>query len=189
MAFSEYKSMKRLYDVIPELVAEPIAWGPYTDEPDTYFFVCRFHELSGDIPDLEDFPALIAEMHKRGVSPTGQFGHDYTVYSGRNPQNFPMSKSWEETFSKGLNAEFDLEERTHGPNEEMQHLRQALFEKVIPRLLRPLESGDTKLVPRIVHGDLWDGNASIDVNSGHPMIFDAVPLYAHNECKTSPSQT
>lgn len=58
--------------------------------------------------------------------------------------------------------------------------------KIIPRLLRPLESEGRTLTPCIVHGDLWDGNASVDVNTGHPMIFDGTPLYAHNECKLSP---
>jgi len=39
------------------------------------------------------------------------------------------------------------------------------------------------LVPSLVHGDLWDGNASADVETGRPMIFDATPLYAHKECE------
>jgi protein-ribulosamine 3-kinase len=175
--------MKKLHGIMPEMVAEPLAWGAYTEESDTYFFVCRFCELSEDIPDVSDFPALVAEMHKRGVSETGELGHPYITYSGRNPQFFPPSKSWEECFSKGLMAEFELEEGTHGPDEEMRRLRDGIMTKVIPRLLRPLETEDRTLVPRLVHGDLWDGNASLDVSTGHPMIFDAVPLYAHNECK------
>lgn len=182
MVSAEYESMKVLHKVIPEMVAEPIAWGAY-DEPDIYFFVCRFVELSEDIPEVSDFPALLAEMHKRGVSPTGEFGFPITTYSGRNPQYFPPSNTWEECFTKGLTGEFNLEEGTHGPDEEMRRLRQDFMTKVVPRLLRPLETEGRTLVPRLVHGDLWDGNASVDVSNGHPMIFDAVPLYAHNECK------
>jgi hypothetical protein len=56
---------------MPEMVANPVAWGSFVDIPDTYFFIQKFHEMSEDIPDFTDFPALIAEMHQRGVSPDG----------------------------------------------------------------------------------------------------------------------
>lgn len=183
MAVSEYTSMSRLYSLVPEMVAEPIAWGTYTEEENVYFFVCRFRELSEDIPDVYDFPAKVAELHKRGVSKEGSFGHSYVTYSGRNPQFFPPSKSWEECFSKGLSNEFDLEEKAHGPDPEFQKLREILFDKIIPRLLRPLEAEGRKVTPTLVHGDLWDGNTSIDVETGLPLIFDAVTFFAHNECK------
>lgn len=186
MVSSEFKSMKALYDVMPEIVAEPIAWGTYLEEPDTYFFVCRFCEMSEDIPDLYDFPELLAEMHKRGASPTGKFGMPHVTYSGRNPQYFPPSESWEECFSKGLKTVFDMEEETHGPDAELYALREDIMTKIIPRLLRPLQTEGRTLTPRLVHGDLWDGNASIDVSTGSPKIFDGVCFYAHNEYEMAP---
>jgi protein-ribulosamine 3-kinase len=189
MVSSEYKSMRLLYELVPDMVAEPIAWGAYKEEADTYFFVCRFCELSGDIPDTSDFPRLLADMHQRAVSKSGEFGLPLVTYSGRNAQYFPPSKSWEECFSKGLTAIFNKEEEMHGPNEELRMLREAIMNKVIPRLLRPLESDGRTLTPRLVHGDLWDGNASTDLATGKPMIFDAVPLYAHNECECPPAST
>jgi protein-ribulosamine 3-kinase len=183
MVSCEYRAMLELYNVIPEMVAEPLGWGSYTDIEDTHFFVCRFHELSDDIPDVSDFPALVAEMHKRGVSKTGKFGFPFITYGGKNPQFFPMSDTWEECFTKGIEWMFNVEEKTHGHDEELAELREQLVKKVIPRLLRPLETEGRKLTPRLVHGDLWDGNASVDVNTGQPMIFDATVLYAHNECE------
>lgn len=183
MVSAEYFGMKLLYKAAPELVAEPLAWGAYTEEPDTYFFICRFHELSDGIPGVTDFPKLVAEFHKRNVSETGEFGFPITMYGGKNPQTFPLSKTWEGCFSKGLEKIFDMEEQTHGPDDELQQLREGLFTKVIPRLLRPLETEGRILTPTLVHGDLWDGNASVDVATGNPMFFDATPLYAHNECE------
>ena len=182
MVSSEYEAMKVLHSVIPEMVAEPLAWGTYKAEPDTYFFVCRFCELSEDIPSLSDFPALVAQLHKRGVSKTGEFGFPFTTFGGKNAMKFPTSKTWEECFSKGIAALFDSEEQAQGPEEEMTRLREGIMTKVIPRLLRPLETEGRKLTPRLVHGDLWDGNTSVDVNTGSPVIFDGTPLYAHNEC-------
>lgn len=183
MVSAEFFAMSKLHGVMPEMVAEPIAWGTYKEEPDTYFFVCRFHELSDDIPDVDDFPRLVAEFHRRGASETGEFGFPITTYGGRNPTTFPISKTWEECFSKGLEHLFNIEAEAQEPDEEMEHLRKGIMTKVIPRLLRPLETEGRTLTPTLVHGDLWDGNASVDVNAAHPMMFDATPLYAHNECE------
>lgn len=58
------------------------------------------------------------------------------------------------------------------------------FEKVILRLLRPLETGGRSIRPTLIHGDLWHGNAETDAETGQPIIFDAASFYAHNECKT-----
>lgn len=129
---------------------------------------------------------MVAKFHELGVSKTGEFGFPITMYGGRNPQTFPLSKTWEECFSKGLDNLFNTEEKTHGPDDEMRQLRQETMTKVIPRLLRPLETEGRTLTPTLVHGDLWDGNASLDVTTGQPMFFDATPLYAHNECQLVP---
>ncbi|KAK1765477.1 Fructosamine/Ketosamine-3-kinase [Phialemonium atrogriseum] len=186
MVSNEYQSMAILYKAMPELVAEPLGWGSYQDDPEAYFFLCRFHEMSDDVPDAAEFTELIAKMHKDNPSPTGQFGFPLVTYGGRNPQFFPVTKSWEECFSTGLKMIFDLEEQTQGPDEELAVLRKGFFELVIPRLLRPLETEGRTLTPRLVHGDLWDGNTSVDVNTGKLMIFDATPLYAHNEYEMGP---
>lgn len=184
MVSSEFEAMTALYRLMPELVAEPLGWGEYEEEPDIYFFLCRFCELSDTIPDVSDFPALIAEMHKRGAAEDkGEFGFPIVTYGGRNPHWFPVTKSWEETFTKGLERAFEMDEIAQGPDEELSQLREGILNMVIPRLLRPLESEGRKVAATLVHGDLWDGNASIDTNTGLPVIFDATPLYAHNECE------
>ncbi len=178
--------MSLMYKAMPEMVAEPLGWGTYKDDPDAYFFLCRFCEMSDDIPDVAEFTELVALMHKRNPSPNGQFGFDLVTYGGRTPQYFPPSSTWEECFSKGLDYLFEEEEKTQGKEEEFTALREQVFKLVIPRLLRPLETEGRTLTPRLVHGDLWDGNTSVDVNTGKPMIFDATPLYAHNECENIP---
>ena len=40
--------------------------------------------------------------------------------------------------------------------------------KVIPRLLRPLETGGRQIKPSLVHGDLYSGNVSVDAVTGGP---------------------
>jgi len=181
MVSAEFEAMSALFKIMPEIIARPVGWGSYESFPDTYFFVCEYHEMSEDIPDLSDFPALIAEMHKRGISPDGKFGFPLETFSGNAAQNFPVTDTWEECFSRGIQKIFAAETKTHGRDEELESLTTAMVEKVIPRLLRPLETEGRKITPTLVHGDMWEGNCSVDVATGSPMIFDAAPLYAHNE--------
>ncbi|KAF7503601.1 hypothetical protein GJ744_003584 [Endocarpon pusillum] len=91
------------------------------------------------------------------------------------------TSSWENFFTDMIQRCFHWEEDMHGIHEEMQALFPAVTEKVIPRLLRPLETGGREIQPRIVHGDLWDGNTSTDAATYKPIIFDASSMYAHNE--------
>ena len=75
------------------------------------------------------------------------------------------------------------EEKSQGPDEEMQQLCDKVLTKVVPRLLRPLETGGRSIQPRLVHGDIWDGNVSTSTETDSPVIFDATCIYGHNESK------
>ncbi|KAJ5628449.1 Fructosamine/Ketosamine-3-kinase [Penicillium lividum] len=83
-------------------------------------------------------------------------------------------------------AFFQAEEDAQGFDEEMAALRKDIMEKVIPRLLRPLETGGNKIVPSLAHGDIWDGNTSVDAETGNPLIFDACSSYTHHEYDLAP---
>lgn len=185
MASSEYEATKVLHSVYPEIVPEPMAWGSYKGEDEVYFFVARFYEMSGGIPDVSDLSALLAEMHKRpgAKSKTGEFGFPITTYGGRNPVKFPLSKTWEQCLTRCFKEAFAAEEQAQGPDPELTRMREALFTKVIPRLIRPMETAGRHVEPILCHGDLWDRNASIDAATGQPKIFDPTPIWAPNECE------
>src|SRR3954454_15230361 len=95
MVSSEFQAMSKLYEVIPEIVAKPVGWGTYESVLDTHFFVCEFHEMSENVPDVSDFPALVAELHKRGVSPDGKFGLDLETFGGSKTHFVAVSDTWE----------------------------------------------------------------------------------------------
>jgi hypothetical protein len=78
----------------------------------------------------------------------------------------------------------DLEIKAKGYHPEFDVLVPALFDKVIPHLLRPLESDGRCVKPSLVYGDLWYTNSGIDVETDESLIFDACCFYAHNECKS-----
>lgn len=39
----------------------------------------------------------------------------------------------------------------------MQDLKELLLEKMIPRLLKPMETESRSITPNLVHGDFWHG--------------------------------
>lgn len=98
------------------------------------------------------------------------------------PQEVTWCDTWEESYTRALRGFVDQERAARDPNEELDQLYPELFNKVIPRLLRPLSAGDTKIEPVLVHGDLWCGNMATNAETAAPVIFDAAAWWAHNEC-------
>jgi fructosamine-3-kinase len=188
MTNSEFQSMSAMHNILPEFVPRPIACGSYSMIPDTHFFLCEFREMSDDLPDPYKFAALLSKLHQKSISPTGKFGFHITTYAGNLPQYVVWEDSWEVFFTKSMRQALDLEIQKKGPSEELEVLSCVLFEKVIPRLLRPLESDGRKVKPSLVHGDLWYANSGIDLNSDQPLVFDACCFFAHNECMFSRKQ-
>ena len=68
----------------------------------------------------------------------------------------------------------ELEELSQGKHdEEFEELKEKLRINIIPRLLRPLESGGRKVTPCLIHSDLWPGNCMPDADTDEIMIFDS----------------
>ena len=131
--------------------------------------------------DISKFCEKVALLHKNSVSPNGRFGFHATTHHGKLPQYNEWNDSWEDFFSDALSKMLEIEIATQGPSKEIDQLSGPLFEKVIPRLLRPLETDGHSVKPSLIHGDLWYGNASTDRDSQEPMVYDACCFYAHNE--------
>ena len=91
--------------------------------------------------------------------------------------------TWEEFFVNGFKHMLNLNIQRGGPWEEMESLKSDMLSKVIPRLIRPMETGGRSIKPSLVHGDLWCGNTAVDTRTDLPLIYDPSSFYAHNECK------
>lgn len=182
MTKGEFESIKAMHAVLPIFVPKPIACGAYDTAPDTHFLLCEFRAMTDDMPDPHSFGDFLSTLHQKSVSPTGKFGFHITTYAGNLPQYVGWEDSWEVFFAKTMRQALDLEIERKGQNDELDSLTCVLFEKVIPRLLRPLESDGRVVKPSLVHGDLWYANAGIDVDSKQPLVFDACCFFAHNEC-------
>ena len=183
MVHSEFESTKAIHMLLPDFTPEPIAWGSYETVDDTHFYLCEFREMSDEMPDPEIFASRLAALHNNSKSPENKFGFHMTTYNGNLPQLADWESSWETYFMKSLRLALEFELEAKGPDSDFENLLPVLFDKVIPRLLRPLESEGRSIKPTLVHGDLWYANSGIDVNTYQPLIFDACSFYAHNECK------
>ncbi|KAL8655999.1 MAG: hypothetical protein Q9210_000535 [Variospora velana] len=152
-----FESEKTLHSFAPHTVPQPLAWGTYKDEPDGHFYMCDFFDPTDDLPDIFKFCAVVAQIHldSMGKAPNGQFG-------------FPVT-----THLAALKRMLVEEEKSHGPDDELKVLTNAVFDNVIPRLLRPLETGGRHIKPCLVHSDLWPGNVKPDAETDEPTIFDS----------------
>lgn len=184
MVKGEFESMRALHSVSPDFVPCPFGYGTYESDPKTHFFLCDFIDMANRLPDVVDFCERLADLHRRSMaaSPMGLFGFHVTTYNGRLPQDNTWNESWEAFYIRGLQHMFTLEASVHGLSQEINNLLPALYEKVVPRLLRPLETDGRILKPCLVHGDLSEGNAAVHAGTGQSLIFDSSAFWAHNEC-------
>lgn len=137
------------------------------------------------MPEPTSFCENLAQLHlsSRPLSPNSQFGFHCRTYNGNLPQENIWSDRWELFFADGLRDVLKIRLKRAGRSLELEALEPALFDKVIPRLLRPLESGGRQIQPSLVHGDLWYGNTGVvsgDVEKS--IIYDPSSFWAHNEC-------
>jgi protein-ribulosamine 3-kinase len=182
MMEAEFRSMEELYYYMPSNVPRPIAWGQLTQStPDTYFLLLEFIELCMDMVDPIEFCEQIATLHKTSKSPTGHFGFHLDTFQGPNRQITQWESDWCTYFTRLLDGFFVTEVDINGPDEEYEKAYQTLKTKVIPLLLKPLQSEGRSIQPCLIHGDLWQENTGTDLLTGKTMIFDASVHYAHNE--------
>ncbi|KAL8952404.1 MAG: hypothetical protein Q9222_001681 [Ikaeria aurantiellina] len=178
-----FESEQLLYSFAPKSIPKPLSWGTYQKEPDRHFYICDFHDMTDDLPDIQKFCAVVAKIHldTMGKSPTGNYGFHITTHLAYVDNDNSWSSSWEEWYARALKRMLAEEEKSHGPDEELKVLTTAMFEKVIPRLLRPLESDGRQIQPCLIHSDLWPGNVKPDAVTDEPIIFDSCAFWGHNE--------
>lgn len=182
MMEGEYNAMSELYKTMPEFVPRPICCGRYRfDNPETYYFLSDFIDMSDGIPEPDQLCYKLAQLHKNSVSPTGKFGLQVTTCQGRTPQAVSWESSWTRFFSNLLRHVTDLDQQTNGYWDGLGLLERRIFECVIPRLIGALERDGRIVKPCLIHADLWEGNIGTSNETGDIYIFDSGAYYAHNE--------
>ncbi|KAB5525545.1 Fructosamine kinase-domain-containing protein [Coniochaeta sp. 2T2.1] len=163
IARGEYESQKALQEYLPNNVSIPAAYGTFKDGK-TSFFLTPFRDLSLDVPSPPEFAEVVAKLHTTSVSPTGKFGFHITTYVGRVPVINDWCDTWEEWFTRDFREGLAFERSVNGADLHFDELAAEFLKKVVPRLLRPLETGGRSVKPKLLHGELWE-----------------VCVYGHNE--------
>ena len=187
---SEFESTSTIHTITPDFCPKPIECGTFETDPNLHFYVCKFYDFAEGVPEPQSFCEKLARLPSSSSSPEGKFGYHCATYNCDLPQDNTWCDSWETFYANGLRHVLKVREERAGRNTELEELLPALFDKVIPRLLRPLESEGRRIKPSLVHGDLWCGNSGvIDNETGDGIVFDPSAFWAHNECMLSPTLT
>ena len=178
-----FHSESLFYEYVPNHVPKPYAWGIYQADPSTSFYLCEFHDMTDEVPEYRKFVSIIAKIHKASMGQREKYGFDLPTHLANIPNDNTWQDSWEVWFAQAMKQMFRIEEMAHGKDDELDLLKKDLFEKVIPRLLRPLETGGRSIKPCLIHSDLWPGNSMPDAHTGEILIFDSCAFWGHNEAE------
>ncbi len=181
MAEAEYEGQRAMSAVIPEHAVEPIAWGYYEGDKTKSWFLTRFRKLQACTPEPQLFLSIVKRLHQESVSPTGKFGFHVTPFYGPPAMVVDWTDNWEEFWTREFRSGLQYALRMRGDNPELVAVAAEFIAKVVPRLLRPLQTGGRSIKPSLCHGDLWDGNIQKDVATDQPVVFDPCPFYGHSE--------
>jgi fructosamine-3-kinase len=183
MLLGEFESSKIIYGLMPEFIPEPFGYGRYKAKtPVTYFYLSEFVDMDvTSAPEPVEFTNKLAELHKKSTSPTGKFGFHVTTCDGKMAHTVEWEESWAIFFQKLLIGVCKLDVETNGPWPELERATKQVAFHVVPRLLGALQTEGRQIKPSIIHGDLWEGNLGISMETGDILMYDAGSYYAHNE--------
>ncbi|MFH4979974.1 hypothetical protein AB6A40_006683 [Gnathostoma spinigerum] len=120
------------------------------------------------------FIGASSESEDETLKPVTQFGFHTTTCCGFIPQKNDWNDDWVEFFAQNrLKPQVDLILEKTGDRELLSLWPE--LERKIPSYFKDSD----KIIPSILHGDLWSGNYSFAEDG--PVIFDPASFYGHSE--------
>ena len=114
-------------------------------------------------------------LQHRSTAPT--YGLDHDNYIGAIPQRNTPTRSWIEFFrDQRLGVQRHLAQR----NGHLTPDRARRLDQVMDRLDQWID--DSKVVPSLLHGDLWGGNYLSDAQ-GNPVLIDPAAYYGDRDAE------
>lgn len=181
MAEAEYEGQKALYVIIPDHVVQLVAWGYFKDNKTRSWFLAHFRRLKQATPSNTALDSIMRKLRTTTQSPTGKFGFHVTPFYGPLPMIANWTDNCEEFWTREFRANLQYTQRMLGNDPELLEVSKEFIVKVVPRLLRPLQTGGRNIKPSLCHGDLWDKNIEWDDDTKKFVIFDSCPFYGHHE--------
>lgn len=182
MVQGEYEAEVKIHEVMPGFIPAPLAWGQCrASSPPKFFILKEFCDMSSHLPEPVQFCEKLARLHAVSRSPTGKFGFHVPTMQGYIAHRVDWDSSWASFFSKMLADLVDHDLAINGRWTEYEDAVTKTRTIVIPRLLGALETEGRTLVPKLIHGNLWEENCGTSLETGEVQIFDACSFYAHSE--------
>ncbi|KAJ9409599.1 hypothetical protein DTO045G8_2525 [Paecilomyces variotii] len=198
----EYESLNAIASAVPGFCPRALAWGPVQEGGGkSYFLATEFLELGGGRSG-SSLAKRLGKLHSTPAPPdpeTGKrmFGFPVPTFCGDTRQPNRFRESWADFYAnERLMTILDESEKRNGKDSELRELVEKTATKVVPALLADGHLGYDKngqgkgIVPVVIHGDLWSGNAGRGriVGSGRKedeetgdVVYDPSACYAHNE--------
>ena len=115
------------------------------------------------------------------------YGFPVTTCCGDTPQDNTFKRSWADFYANNrLRFILRQSEARNGTDRELWNAVEQTAAAVVPRLLGDTHLGGSRgVVPVVVHGDLWSGNASrarVGANAEiQDVVYDPSACFAHSE--------
>ncbi|PLN84612.1 Fructosamine/Ketosamine-3-kinase [Aspergillus taichungensis] len=201
----EYESLNAIANAVPGFCPRGIAWGALDENGKTFFLVTEFLELGGGRVGRgkgsgdgdRSLAQRLGKLHSTPAAPdpeTGRrrFGFPVATFCGDTRQGNRFRDSWAEFYAEErlMSVLGVSEERNGRGDKELRGLVERTAREVVPALLGEGHLGGEKgVVPVVVHGDLWSGNADWGVivgggsgdEVGGDVVYDPSACYAHSE--------
>ena len=203
MFLGEYESLNAIASAVPGFCPRGIAWGALDDGGRTFFLVTEFLELGGGRAGKgkgdRSLAQRLGKLHSTPAAPdpeTGRrrFGFPVATFCGDTRQGNGFRDSWAEFYAEErlMSVLGVSEERNGRGDRELRGLVERTAREVVPALLGDGHlGGERGVVPVVVHGDLWSGNADWGVivgsgsgdddDAGGDVVYDPSACYAHSE--------
>lgn len=206
----EYESLNAIAGSVPGFCPRAIAWGAVDEDNaqcKNFFLATEFLDLggamgrsSGDETNPTTLASRLGKLHSTPapVDPeTGRrrFGFPVPTFCGDTKQPNRFHDSWADFYAhERLLTILATSEERNGPDAGLREQVEKTAFKVVPRLLGDDHLGYNSqgegegIVPVVIHGDLWSGNADRGriVGSGRDdtpgdVVYDPSACYGHNE--------
>ncbi|KAF4548578.1 Hypothetical protein D9617_27g045460 [Elsinoe fawcettii] len=194
----EHASLNAISSVVPTLCPRSYGHGAFASSPGKHYLVTDFMDLSSrragntarglslaeKLGRLHTTPAPVPEGYDKP-----QFGFPSTTCCGDTPQDNTYRSSWAKFYTENrLRFILNRADRTNGTDKQLTSLVHRTCDEVVPRLIGDDHLNNGKgIMPVVVHGDLWSGNAgrghlpSMPDDSVEEVVFDSSACYAHSE--------
>jgi len=196
MFAGENASLNAIHNAVPTLSPRSYGNGTFTDSASTSFLVTDYLEhssrsksgssggmsLAQKLARLHTTPAPVPDGYDKP-----QFGFPVPTCCGDTPQDNTFSSSWADFYANRRLRFIDKQsQKSNGHDKQLTDLVERTCAQVVPRLIGDDHlNGGKGVMPVVVHGDLWSGNAQTGKLPGmekpEPLVFDSSACYAHSE--------